>query len=43
MANNGPNANASQFFITYAAQPNLDLKYTLFGRLAMKYETTELL
>nr|XP_014092651.1 peptidyl-prolyl cis-trans isomerase-like 3 [Bactrocera oleae] len=33
MANNGPNANASQFFITYAAQPNLDLKYTLFGRV----------
>lgn len=33
MANNGPNSNASQFFITYAAQPNLDLKYTLFGRV----------
>ncbi|XP_033254468.1 peptidyl-prolyl cis-trans isomerase-like 3 [Drosophila miranda] len=33
MANNGPNANASQFFITYAVQPNLDLKYTLFARV----------
>lgn len=33
MANSGPNSNQSQFFFTYAAQPHLDLKYTLFGRL----------
>lgn len=32
MANGGPNSNQSQFFFTYAAQPHLDLKYTLFGK-----------
>jgi len=32
MANSGPDTNASQFFITYDKQPQLDLKYTLFAK-----------
>ncbi|OQV22303.1 Peptidyl-prolyl cis-trans isomerase-like 3 [Hypsibius exemplaris] len=33
MANNGPNTNASQFYLALAPQPHLDLKYTVFGRM----------
>ena len=32
-ANNGPDTNAAQFFITFAPQPSLDKVYCVIGRL----------
>lgn len=38
MANNGPKSNISQFFITVAPAPNLNGRYTIFGRVVEGYE-----
>lgn len=41
MANSGPNTNGSQFFITYAAQPQLDGAFTVFGQVVSGMEVVE--
>jgi cyclophilin family peptidyl-prolyl cis-trans isomerase/protein-disulfide isomerase len=41
MVNSGPDTSGSQFFITYAAAPDFDGKYTIFGQVLSGMEVLQ--